>query len=115
MVTLLQEIFADITKRKDINTILAVVSLILAVASLFFRASNIAILNFIIIINLVLVGWVFQVGWSERKKGGKPKILLISGIALGICVFQVLQLSMGLAQLAQFADQLQDLQHLIKK
>jgi 4-amino-4-deoxy-L-arabinose transferase-like glycosyltransferase len=115
MITLLQDILADLTKRKDSTTILGITALIIALSVLLFGASRIAIVNFIMIINLVLVGWIFRAGWSARQKGEKPKLLLIAGIALGICILQAWQLSVGLAQLAEFADKVKDFQRLIEK
>lgn len=112
---LLKDFWKDITERKNKDAILCLVALVLSLIFFFNGLTNNSLFNFLLVMNLVLLGWVLQSGWKAREQGEKPKILILGGIALILYVFKVWQLSDAIAQLATFRENFQNLQHYIDK
>jgi hypothetical protein len=50
--------------------------------------------------NLTLAGWLLHIGWLQRGQQQKPKVLIITGIALGLSLIGVLQFNSTVASLA---------------
>lgn len=100
---LFSEIIEDITQKKDVDTIIGIISAIWALIFVFTGASTNTFINFLFFINPAAAGWVVKSGMIARENGEKPKLLIIGGVSLLLVAFQLLYLSNGLSQLASLA------------
>ncbi|MBA4348678.1 MAG: hypothetical protein C0415_01630 [Thermodesulfovibrio sp.] len=97
---LFQEIIKDVVQKKDMDTIIGIASVVLALFFIFIGATANMLINFLFLMNPVAAGWVLKGGMTARKNGEKPKLLIIGGITFLLLAFQILYLSNGLSQLA---------------
>lgn len=101
MTAIFKEVLADVIERKDVNTIVAIGSVVLSLIFVTIGATTVNLFNFLLIMNIAVVGWMLHVGWQDKKRGDKPKLLILALIALLPYVLQAWHFSEALASLAQ--------------
>ena len=72
----LKELAFDIRDKQDKQSILAVFTLVTAIAFTFMKTTEFTIINFVFLMNPILTGWMMNIGW-ESKKQGKVAILIL--------------------------------------
>jgi hypothetical protein len=78
----------DIRDKQDKKAILAVFTLITAIAFTLMKSTQFTIVNLLFLMNPVLTGWMISIGW-ESKQQGKVAILILVSVAFGfeLCIF----------------------------
>jgi 4-amino-4-deoxy-L-arabinose transferase-like glycosyltransferase len=100
MVALFREVVSDVTEKRDLQTILAIACLLISLCFVLFGVSSFILFDFLALMNLTLAGWLLHIGWLQRGQQQKPKVLIITGIALGLSLIGVLQFNSTVASLA---------------
>ena len=82
-----KELVFDIRDKQDKISILAVFTLVTAIAFTFIKGTEFTIVNFVFLMNPILTGWMMNIGW-ESKKQGKVAILILVSVAFGfeLCI-----------------------------
>jgi len=103
---LFKEFLEDITERKDQDSILGGVALVLSLIFILVGFSTTSVFNLLLILNLFLVGWVLRAGYNELQQGASPKLIVIGGISFLLCLLKIWQLSEAIAQLSALRNNL---------
>jgi hypothetical protein len=84
----LKELAFDIRDKQDKKSILAVFTLVTAIAFTLMKSTQFTIVNLVFLMNPILTGWMINIGW-ESKKQGKVAILILVSVAFGfeLCIF----------------------------
>jgi len=78
------EIIDDITNKKDLDVILGVVALAMAVVTLIIQYTSSTLINMVLYVTPALSGWVLHAGYTATGKNQKTKLFLLGGISLGL-------------------------------
>lgn len=114
MTAIFKEVLADVTERKDASTIVAIGSVVLGIIFVTVGATTVNLFNFLLLMNMAVIGWTLHVGWLEKKRGEKPKLLILALVALFLYVLQAWHFSEALASLSQFKGQIETMQDFMK-
>ena len=114
MVAIFKEVVSDVTERKDVHTILAIASLVIALILISIGASSNSLFNFIMVMNIALSGWLLNTGWTAKKHGDKPKLLVLAAIALALSALQIWQFCSIFAQVAQAGESMRNMRQMFK-
>jgi hypothetical protein len=105
----LKELAFDIRDKQDKNSILAVFTLVTAIALTFIKGTEFTIVNFVFLMNPVLTGWMMNVG-LESKKQGKVAILILVSVALGFEICLLWNFAETISGLARMSGALKNMQ-----
>lgn len=114
MVALFKEMVSDVRDRRDLDTILAIATLAIALIFACTGATKNSLFNFIFLMNLAFTGWMMNVSWTAKKRG-KATLLVLVGGALVLEVIQMWQFGNALGRLAELGDSVQNFQKMMQK
>jgi hypothetical protein len=106
----LKELAFDIRDKQDKKSILAVFTLVTAIAFTLTKNTEFTIINLVFLLNPILTGWMMSIGW-ELKKQGKVAIFILVSVAFGfeLCIFwNFAEIMTGLSKMGEMLKNLKN-------